>query len=56
MSRMDHFIDMYYNNSLLYLISKSGENFGSLCKPTGVGKSWDIISDTIYHINKRNIR
>lgn len=54
---MQWLVDTYANNKLdkifKFRISKSGKNYGTICMPTGTGKSGVIIEDIIYRIKNR---
>ena len=51
-NKMQWFIDKYNNNELTYDIAATGRNYGTICMPTGTGKSAKIYANTIYNINR----
>ena len=49
--KMQWFIDKYNSNALDYIIKKTGYSFGTICMPTGTGKSGVVYEDIINIIN-----
>lgn len=54
-NKMDWLIEKYKANKCEYLIKKSGRDFGTVCMPTGVGKSGVMFEDAIYTIFKEKL-
>lgn len=55
-NKMQFFTDMYKNGTLPYILHDTGYNFGTVCMPTGSGKSAVVYADIINTIdtNKNN--
>lgn len=49
--KMDWFINQYNNGTLPYHIHNTGMDKGTVCMPTGTGKSGVVYADVVYRIN-----
>lgn len=50
-NKMSWFIEQYNNGTLPYHIQKSGMDMGTICMPTGTGKSGVVYEDIVYRID-----
>ena len=50
-NKMSWFIDAYNNGTLDYIIKNTKEDFGTICMPTGTGKSSVVYADVINAID-----
>jgi len=50
-SKMNWQVADYQNGTIQYEVHNTGENFGTICVPTGGGKSGMMIRDMIWHID-----
>lgn len=51
-NKMQWLIDAHKAGKAVYEIAETGKLYGTVCKPTGVGKSAIIFNDIIYNINR----
>lgn len=51
-NKMQWFINEYNNDSLTFDIASTKRNYGTICMPTGTGKSGKIYANIIYNINQ----
>lgn len=51
-NKMQWFINEYNNDSLTFDIASTKRNYGTICMPTGTGKSGKIYANIIYNINE----
>ena len=50
-NKMQWLIDAHKAGKVVYEIAETGKLYGTICKPTGVGKSAIIFNDIVYNIN-----